>query len=150
MSKSESNRLSQYLQRVMKRKELSLAEVERRCNRKITNSYVSRILSGEVTNLTVETIEALSEGLGEDPYKVFAAAHGKPPRDEGRRTAEIDPAALAEAIEKLVAQPELIDVVEKWSRLAPKQRSSLMEPLNFFSEQNARQVRSRVSDRRKR
>lgn len=56
--------ISEYVRRVLDENELSQHDVERRSQGRITNSYLSKLLSGSATNLTVEKLKALADGLG--------------------------------------------------------------------------------------
>lgn len=58
--------IGQYLDRVMRQKNLSPKEVARACG--ITNSYIGRIIKDKGGNLSVKTIVALAEGLEVDPH----------------------------------------------------------------------------------
>lgn len=68
--------LREYLKKVMKEKQLSGVDIEKRSGGKIGDSYISKILRGQSKNLTVEKINALAEGLGVDSVDVFRAASG--------------------------------------------------------------------------
>jgi transcriptional regulator with XRE-family HTH domain len=68
--------LQEYLKKVMKEKQLSGVDIEKRSGGKIGDSYISKILRGQSKNLTVEKINALAEGLGVDSVDLFRAASG--------------------------------------------------------------------------
>jgi transcriptional regulator with XRE-family HTH domain len=73
MSQNGSENLSEFVQRIMRQKGLSIRDVRERASKKgpIAASYISRIYHGKVTNLTANMIEILAEGLGVDPFEVF-------------------------------------------------------------------------------
>ena len=50
---------------------------------KIAASYISRIINAKVTNLSVDKLMVLAEGLGVDPFELFAAASGRRLRGQG-------------------------------------------------------------------
>ena len=74
--------LAQFVERHMKGRGLNTVDVERNSNKTITNSYVSQVVRGQRTNLTVETLNALAKGLGLGRVltdELFAVARGVTP-----------------------------------------------------------------------
>jgi len=66
--------LAEYVRRILREKPLTTRDVQDRAKRKgkrITHSYVSRIISRTVTNLTVDKLKALAAGLGVREKEVF-------------------------------------------------------------------------------
>jgi transcriptional regulator with XRE-family HTH domain len=62
-----TDRLVAFVRETLKTKGLALRDVEtrsRRAGKKITHSYLSKLLSGSATNLSMEKLEALAAGLG--------------------------------------------------------------------------------------
>jgi transcriptional regulator with XRE-family HTH domain len=114
----------------MRQKGLSSADVERKCNGKISASYIGRIERGDVTNLTTEKIVVLAEGLEVDPYEIFAVSYGKPPAAQDY--AKI--LALLDIMQKLVMNPEVLEEVEGLLRMSPKERAVLLQPLKRFNK----------------
>src|SRR5687767_11388172 len=98
MSEDGSETLSEFVQRVMRQKGLSPREVQKHASKKgeIAASYISRIYNGKVRNLSVEKIEILAEGLGINPFEVFAASSGRQPLSKR----EIDPLRLLDTMQK--------------------------------------------------
>jgi transcriptional regulator with XRE-family HTH domain len=75
-----TERLDRYIRRVMREKNLSIAEVERRAGGEISDSYVHGIMSGKVKgSLTVSKLKALAHGLGVNEDEIFAVARGLQP-----------------------------------------------------------------------
>lgn len=126
--------LNEYVDRVMKQKNLSLADVERNCGNKITAGYIGKILKGTVTNLTVEKIIALAEGLEVDPYDVFAASYGLPP---GKQTAP-DAFAFVDLMQKLLLNPDVLEALPLILKLKPEQREVLLRPLKFTAKKKSK------------
>ncbi len=112
--------LGQYVKRIMRQKELTIREVELRCDKKLTHSYIARITKGKVKNPTLATMVALAKGLDEDLYQVFKAASGQAPQQT------IDPLLLLEVIQKVFLHPELLEVVDGWDRLPEKIRETIV------------------------
>jgi transcriptional regulator with XRE-family HTH domain len=130
------NNLGKYLQLLLDQSGLNATDIERRCHKKITNSYIGRITRGEVTNLTVETIVALAEGFGVDPHELFSIACGKPPQGANRYTT--DPLLLLDTMQKLVLNPDLLDVVQVLVRLEPEHRAALLSSIKSISERDSK------------
>jgi transcriptional regulator with XRE-family HTH domain len=59
--------LAEYLDRVMRQKNLTPKELAKRSG--LTNSYIGRLRNGKVNNPTVETILKLAKGLDVPPMK---------------------------------------------------------------------------------
>lgn len=72
--------LADYVQRVRNEKGFSLKKVEYQSDNgedRITDSYVSRIENGLITNVSPRMLRALARGLCEPEDVVFAVARGK-------------------------------------------------------------------------
>lgn len=135
MTGTRRKNLSRYLQLLMKEKKLKLADVERRCEGRLSNSYLSKIVRGEAANLTVEAIDILAEGLDVDGYELFAVAYGKPPRKAGEAPgATIDPLMFVDAIQKLVVNPQLVEVIQAWVGIPPEHQAELLSSLQSLSK----------------
>ena len=122
--------LRHYVKRVMRQKGLSLSDIERSSNKQITASYVGRILKGTVTNLTIDKIVVLAQGLEVDPHEVFAASYGKPPASRNHP----DSLVLLDVMQKLVMNPDVLEALHEWLRLSPKERAVLLQSLKFINE----------------
>jgi transcriptional regulator with XRE-family HTH domain len=135
MTGTRRKNLSRYLQLLMKEKKLKLADVERRCEGRLSNSYLSKIVRGEAANLTVEAIDILADGLDVDGYELFAIAYGKPPRKSGEASgATIDPLMFVDAIQKLVVNPQLVEVIQAWAGIPPEHQAELLSSLQSLSK----------------
>lgn len=78
-------RMDLYVRRVMREKNLSVAEVERRSVGEISDSYVHGIMSGKVKgSQTVTKLKALAHGLGVNEDEIFAVARGLTPHQQPR------------------------------------------------------------------
>jgi transcriptional regulator with XRE-family HTH domain len=125
--------LSQYVQRVMRQKKLSLSDVARNSGDQIAGSYVGRIIKGTVTNLTVEKIEALALGLDVDAYEIFTASVGRPPHAVTEQPA-INPTVFADAVQKLLLDPDLLEIVQLCGNMTEKQRRALLTSLKYMDK----------------
>jgi transcriptional regulator with XRE-family HTH domain len=114
MRKIGRETLSEYVRRIIKEKDLKLRDVERRSGGQITNGYISGIMNGKITNLSVDKLKALATGLEADAHEIFAAAIGEP----RRKIAELSSPAITNAqwlvdiMQEIVASQELMDVVQ--------------------------------------
>lgn len=82
----EKETLADYVRRVRNEKDLTLHDIQRRSGNEITNSYVSRIENGYVTNVTPDKLQALAKGLGVPADDLFAIINQQPlqPKPEKR------------------------------------------------------------------
>ena len=55
--------LDNFVRRILREKQLTLSEVERRAEGQISDSYVCGISTGSIRNLTVDKLKALARGL---------------------------------------------------------------------------------------
>ena len=72
----ERDDLCNYVRRILKEKELTFSDVERRSEKKISDSYVHSISSGNIKNLSLDKLRALARGLGVTETQLFFAASG--------------------------------------------------------------------------
>jgi transcriptional regulator with XRE-family HTH domain len=108
--------LSQYVDRVMKEKNLKALDVEARaaeCGTKITDTYVSNIVDGINTNLSVEKLLALANGLDVDKVELFKVAAG------------------IEETEETWTTQSLIRVIQKLFRLKPAEIRQIKKVLKL-------------------
>lgn len=95
---SEKETLSQYLDRVMKQKRLKPRDIEERAG--VSNSYISKLLSGEKSNVGAPTIVALAKALEVSPFEIFSVVAGVEYEQQ-----TIDPLVLLEAMETFLFLP---------------------------------------------
>src|SRR5690348_2010136 len=70
--------LAQYLTRVMKERNLSASDVERRSATEITDGYVNLVASGKQTNITIAKLVSLAKGMGDNPHNLLDVFMGEP------------------------------------------------------------------------
>ncbi|HKQ05458.1 MAG TPA: helix-turn-helix transcriptional regulator [Blastocatellia bacterium] len=85
--------LSDYVRRMMKEKNLTFKQVEKRSRRSISTGTLNDIIQARNTNPTVAILKALARGLGVSEDEVFAVARGLR-IDHQREYDESDIAAL--------------------------------------------------------
>ena len=121
--------LSEFIQRILRQKGLSLHDVERNSEKAITSSYLSKIINGKVKSIGVEIIVGLAKGLDVDPFDVFAAILGRSTKE-----GEISSSLLIDIMQKVVADPQLVEVIQKWPKLSVKGRAVLLQYMEALSE----------------
>lgn len=122
------HRLGEYVKWVMKLKGLTQKEVQRLSGGRITDGYVASITTGRAANLSVEKLAALADGLGVDLDDLFHVASGRPGNLEERNKTggATDPLLILEIVQKVIASPEVTEILHEVVRLSSAQRSSLL------------------------
>ena len=123
---SDTSGLSQYVRRVMKLKGLTQNDVERMSGGRITDGYVASITTNRATNLSVEKLVALADGLGVDADELFHVARGLP-EDEQTTTYTTDALNILETVQKVVASPEVTEILDEALRMSPEKRRLLLK-----------------------
>ena len=125
--KEAMSTLRDFLKEVMRQKNLKGIDIEARSEGKITNSYISDILKGKTTNLSVEKINALAQGLGIDHVEVFKAASGNP---TAYKFEEPWPSNnLVETMQMIMNSPDLTAIVKALTQLKPAKVKALRKQL---------------------
>ena len=132
--KSDLDSLSLFVQRAMRQKNLSIRDIQSRAGGqdKIAASYISRIVNAKVTNLSVDKLIVLAEGLGVDPFELFAAASGQQMRT-GR--GGVDAMELIDTMQQAAGNPASLEVIRRWLRLGPEYQSAVLNWIRFLSDE---------------
>ena len=77
--------LADFIRRTMRDKGLSLRDVEERSRGRISNSYLSKLLSGSSRNPTGDKLAAIADGLGVPLKELHRATGGEPADDDDFR-----------------------------------------------------------------
>lgn len=115
--------ISEFIRQQLQKSGLSQHDVERRSGGRITNSYLSKLLSGAASNLTVEKLKALADGLG--------VTH-----------AEI--ADIAFNLDNLAQDPEeaeFFSLLQRYKHLSPEQKLELRALLEMVDHEIDRRQR---------
>jgi len=78
-AKDKDESLSEFIRRIISEENLSQRQMVERAVRRgfrITQSYISQIMSGTATNVTVEKLQALAAGLNRPEEELFDVARG--------------------------------------------------------------------------
>jgi transcriptional regulator with XRE-family HTH domain len=142
MPKSVKENLSQFVKRVISEKNLTLREVEQKSGKQIARSYVSRIMTGDVQNITLEKLIALARGLDVDPHSLFTAYYGRPQSsiDESQEVFEWSAVEFVEMMREIVGNPKLTEIVKAATQLWPEEYSTVYI---YLSELNERKRKSK-------
>jgi|SRR5215216_1419220 len=120
--------LIQFVQRIMRQKSLTLRNIEENSGGKISNSYISKILNGNVTNPTADKIVALAKGLKVDAHEVFTAISGE------ERSGH-NPMVFADLVQQLASDPKLVELLQEWLRMPERERVTMLRSLRFINKQ---------------
>ena len=121
------SKLSDYLDRIMRQKNLTAKEMARRCN--LTDSYIGRMRKGEHGDIGVNTIVELSKGLDVDAHEVFAGATGIPVSE----TSGIDAASILDLAGKVINNPASFDLLRQVVNMQPEHIQVLLGYLGHLN-----------------
>ena len=125
---SKTSGLSEYVRRVMKLKGLTQNDVERMSGGRITDGYVASITTDRATNLSVDKLVALADGLGVDADELFHVARGLP-EAERTTTYTTDTLKILETVQKAVTSPDVTEILNEAVRMSPEQRRLLLKSM---------------------
>ena len=124
MQRLGKEKLSDFVRRVVKRKQLRLRDVERRAGGEITNGYISGIINGRINNVSLGKLKALAKGLEVDVHELFSAA-----MDEPRQAVDITPAyaqpdmhLLLSLMQEVIANPDMMKLLHELVQMTPRDR----------------------------
>lgn len=135
MPKSRKGALSHYVGRVMKEKHLSRRDVKLRSGGEITDSYVSGVVSGTATNLSIEKLKALARGLRVSERELILVAFGL--SDDRRTGAHKDQShnlILLDIRKKTVIAADVAEIVQEVLKLAPPERTIVLRFVKKLSK----------------
>jgi transcriptional regulator with XRE-family HTH domain len=118
--------LGDYVKRVMKLKGLTQKDVQRMSGRRITDGYVASITTGRASNLSVDKLVALADGLGVDTDELFHVASGQPLEEGGGSRNGPDSLMILETVQKAVMSPVVTQILHEVVRLSPAERADLL------------------------
>jgi len=145
MPNSLTEELSQYVRRIMRMKRLTLRDIEVRSKGKITDGYISGIISGAAKNPSVEKVVALATGLGVGPEELFYVACGLPARVPGSAHA-MDTSLAQQAVElmhQILINPDLMHIVQEAANLPPTERERALRSIKRLNSAQAKARRNR-------
>ena len=145
MSKTSKQGLSRYVERVMKDKHLSRRDVKLRSGGEITDSYVSGIISGSATNLSVGKLKALARGLRVREMELIRVAFGlsedRPPEIADRSHNLL----LLDIAKKTVMSNDVAEIVQEVVKLSPAERAIVLQYVKRLGRADRKAQRKRRS-----
>lgn len=144
MSKTGKQNLSRYVDRVMKEKHLSRRDVKLRSGGEITDSYVSGIISGSATNLSVEKLKALARGLRVREMELIRVAFGLSDECGTRRVADRSHnLLLVDVTKKTVIGSDVAEIVREVLKLSPAERAVVLQYIKRVGRADLKSHRKR-------
>jgi transcriptional regulator with XRE-family HTH domain len=146
MSKTRKEGLSRYVGRIMKEKHLSRSDVKLRSGGEITDSYVSAIINGAATNLSVEKLKALARGLRVSERKLVNVAFGHSEEFESDRT--IDQShniILLDIRKKSIISSDVAEIVQEIVKLPATERAVVLRYVKRLARVRRKPQRRRMS-----
>jgi|SRR5262245_7208085 len=142
MSKSYKGDLSRYVKRVMKEKRLSRHDVKLRSGGEITDSYVSGIISGAFTNLSIGKLKALAHGLRVRELDLIRVAFGltREPEDLSADDNSHN-LVLLNLTKKMVISNDIAEIVEEMLELPPADRAVVLQFVRRLSRRERKPKR---------
>jgi len=138
--------LSQFVSRIIKQKGITVRDVQTQSGGRISNGYVSDIMSGKQSNPTVNKLMALAAGLGIDVRELFEAAIDLSDESrEGVEVEEIDSMALVSLMEKVVRNPRLGTLVHEAAQLPEEEQEVMLKAVRSFNQYHNSQVGNKRS-----
>jgi transcriptional regulator with XRE-family HTH domain len=146
MSKKRKDGLSGYVDRIMNEKRLSRSDVKLRSGGEITDSYVSAIISGVATNLSVEKLKALARGLRVSERKLVNVAFGHSEEFESDRTVDQSHnLILLDIKNKSIISSDVGEIVREVVRLPAAERAVVLRYVKRLSRARRKPQRRRKS-----
>ena len=115
--------LREYIRQMMRVKNLKAVDIQANSGGKITDAYISDILSGKTKRIGAEKIQALADGLGVDSIEVFKVVvnynekHSKDPWPSS---------LLLRAMQQIIHNPELTKVVHALLKMKPSKVKAVL------------------------
>jgi transcriptional regulator with XRE-family HTH domain len=147
MRKHGKSGLAEFVSRVVRDKGLKLCDVARNSDGQIAQSYVSRIMTGDVNNISLDKLVALARGIGEDPHRVFTAYYGSWPRSATNRQEDFECGAVefVEVMRKVARDSRLTEIVKEATRLWPEEYPVVLGYVRQLNEHKRRSKWKKLS-----
>ena len=140
------NELSEYVKRVMKLKGLTQKDVQRMSGWKITDGYVASITTARATNLSVDKLLALADGLGVDYDELFHVASGAEKSSDGKARSTPDSLMILETVQQVVMSPVITQILHEVVGLSNEERVGLLEHVKTLGSTKRKSHRKSKSE----
>jgi transcriptional regulator with XRE-family HTH domain len=120
--------LGQYVARIMEEKNLSALDIEARsvkAGNRIADSYITNIVRGTSTNLSIEKLNALADGLGVDRVELYKVASGMPLIMNDPWPSNV----LLKTMERITQSSELTQLVQRLLTLKPSKIKAILKSI---------------------
>ena len=146
MNKPGREVLSRYVKRIMSQKQLKVRDVELQSGGRISNGYVSGIMSGSVTNLSIDKVEALARGLGVEVHEVLDVICGPRARaGAGPRLNSPQWLEFLDLMQRVAVSREILEILEESVLLSSEERLIV---LKYVKKLNHSKNRSQAKSKR--
>jgi transcriptional regulator with XRE-family HTH domain len=129
MKQRDTETLSEYVARIMRQKNLKQKGVVLRTGGKIAGGYLSDIINGRVTNLSMDKFKALARGLDVSVVEIFAVACGE--REESNPNNSL---MLLHLMQQVVVNPALMEILRHAARLSPREQEAMLANIKTLTE----------------
>src|SRR5215208_5124822 len=129
MKKADAETLGEYVARIMRQKDLKQKGVVLRTGGKIASGYLSDIINGRVTNLSMDKFKALARGLDVNVVEIFAVACGE--REDSNPNNSL---MLLHLMQQVVVNPALMEILRHASRLSPGEQEAMLTNIRNLTE----------------
>ncbi|HLG13380.1 MAG TPA: helix-turn-helix domain-containing protein [Blastocatellia bacterium] len=125
MSKAARGRLAGYINRVIKQKGLTRRQIQQRCG--ISSGYLSDLTTGRAENPSVDLIAVIAKGIDVEVEEVIEVILGRRLRTSVAPSVRELPDVLhaLKLLERVVLNPDLLEIVQAGIGLSPKSLSML-------------------------
>jgi transcriptional regulator with XRE-family HTH domain len=144
INKSGREDLSRYVRRIMSQKQLKVRDVELQSGGQISNGYVSGIMSGSITNLSIDKVKALARGLGVDVHEILDVICG-PKERAGTRLDSPHWLEFLDLMQRIVVSHEMLEILEEAVLLSSEERIIV---LKYVKKLNHSRNRSQAKSKR--
>jgi transcriptional regulator with XRE-family HTH domain len=137
--------LTQLVRRVIRQKNLTLRQVQEKAGGRIDESYVSRIMSGNTKNISLDKLIALAHGIEQDPHALFTAYYGCPPasKQQPQEVFELNVPEFISLMQKVSVNPELIEIIKEALELQPEECAAAIRYVSYLNERKRKAKQSR-------
>jgi hypothetical protein len=145
--KQSKGELAELVGRVVRDKGLKLRDVARNSDGQIAQSYVSRIIAGDVNNVSLDKLVALGRGKGEDPHRLFTAYYGSWPRcaTNAQEDFECGAVEFVEVMRKVAGDSRLTEIVKEVTQLWPEEYLVVLGYMKQLNEHKRRSKGKKLS-----
>jgi len=117
------DRLREYIRQMMRIKNLKAVDIQANSGGRITDAYISDILSGKTKRIGAEKIQALADGLDVDSIEVFKVVVNY------KEQYSKDPwpsSVLVRAMQQIIHNPELTKIVQALLKMKPSKVKAVL------------------------